>query len=98
VTRPAVFRPQAERELLAAERWYEARQTGLGQQFRSALDRVIIRISEQPLTFPLVGKEQRRALVPRFPYALYFALVDDQAVIVSVIHGHRDPAVWKLRR
>jgi len=96
--RPIVFRPQAERELLEAERWYEDRRPGLGRQFRSALDQILTRVGEQPLTFPLVHGEKRRALVPRFPYALYFAVVGDTVVVAGVVHGHRDPAVWQSRR
>jgi hypothetical protein len=52
MSRPVVFRPQAERELLEAERWYEDRRSGLGGQFRAALDQVLARVSEQPLAFP----------------------------------------------
>lgn len=98
MTRPVVFRPQAEHELLEAERWYEGRRPGLGSQFRAALDGTLARIGDQPLTFPVVHGEKRRALVPRFPYALYFALIDEQPVVVGVVHGHRDPTVWKSRR
>ncbi len=32
---PVVFRPQAERELLEAEQWYEDRSPGLGRKFRT---------------------------------------------------------------
>ena len=98
MTRPVVFRPQAEHELLEAERWYEWRRPGLGRQFRSAIDDTMTRVGDQPFSFPLVHGEKRRALVPRFPYALYFAIAGDQVVIVGVVHGHRDPAVWQSRR
>jgi plasmid stabilization system protein ParE len=98
MTRRVVFRPQAEHELLEAERWYEGRRPGLGRQFCSALDQILTRVGDQPLSFPLVHGEKRRALVPRFPYALYFAEFGDEVVVVGVVHGHRDPAAWQSRR
>lgn len=98
MTRPVVFRPQAERELLDSERWYEDRRPGLGHEFRAALDEVLARVRVLPLSFPKVHGEKRRALVPRFPYVLYFALVRDQVVVVGVVHAHRDSAVWTSRR
>jgi plasmid stabilization system protein ParE len=98
MSRPVVLRPQAEFELLQAERWYEERKPGLGGEFRTALDGILGRASALPLSFPKVHGEKRRALVPRFPYALYFALIDEQVVVVGVVHGHRDPGVWKSRR
>ena len=98
MNRPVVFRPQAERELLDAERWYEDRRPGLGREFRGALDEILGRVSALPLSFPKVHGDKRRALVPRFPYGLYFALVRDQVVVLGLVHGHRDPAVWTSRR
>jgi hypothetical protein len=74
MNRPVVFRPQAERELLDAERWYEDRKPGLGIEFRAALDEVLARVRALPLNFPKAHGDKRRALVPRFPYGLYFAL------------------------
>jgi plasmid stabilization system protein ParE len=98
MSRPVVFRPQAEQELLDAERWYEQRRPGLGREFRAALDEVLARVRVLPLSFPKVHGEKRRALVPRFPYGLYFALVRDEVVVVGVVHGHRDSGVWISRR
>ncbi|MEO7191918.1 MAG: type II toxin-antitoxin system RelE/ParE family toxin [Vicinamibacterales bacterium] len=98
MNRPVVFRPQAERELLDAERWYEDRKPGLGRDFRRALDEVLARVAVLPLSFPKVHGDKHRALVPRFPYGLYFALVRDQVVVVGVAHGHRDPTVWTSKR
>ena len=98
MTLPVVFRPQAERELLDAEQWYEDRNPGLGLQFRAAVDQTVASVSTRPLSFPIVETDKRRALVSRFPYGLYFALADDCVVVVGVLHAHRDPAVWKSRR
>lgn len=51
MNRPIVFRPQAEQELLDAERWYEDRKPGLGREFRAALDEILARVSAFPLAF-----------------------------------------------
>ena len=40
----------------------------------------------------------RMAKVGRFPYGLYFVDEFDKIVLFGVIHLHRDPEVWKLRR
>jgi hypothetical protein len=47
--------------------WYEERLPGLGQDFASALDRLINRIGANPLQFPVVRRNVRRAILPRFP-------------------------------
>jgi plasmid stabilization system protein ParE len=36
-------------------------------------------------------------LLKRFPYGLYYSIEDGAVVIVAVVHGRRDPAVWQNR-
>jgi plasmid stabilization system protein ParE len=40
----------------------------------------------------------RRALVRRFPYAIYFRAAPDEIVVLAVIHGRRHPRHWQSRR
>ena len=91
-----VFRPQAEDEVLEVRQWYESRRHGLGQDFGQALDVVVTRIAERPLAFPRVHNETRRAVLSRFPYAVYFR-VAEEAVVVLAIHGRQHPSRWRRR-
>ena len=96
MTRAPVFRPQAEAEALEARSWYEARRTGLGEEFGAEIDAAVARLVESPLAFPRVRGETRRAVVSRFPYALYFQMTDDTIVVLAV-HGRQDPSRWQKR-
>ena len=91
-----VFRPQAEDELLEVRQWYEARRAGLGREFGEAVDSLINRIAANPLAFPRVHNDTRRAVLPRFPYAVYFRVAEGAAVVLAV-HGRQHPARWKRR-
>jgi plasmid stabilization system protein ParE len=93
-----VFRPQAQVELLEARDWYEARQEGLGVDFSAAVDATISNIRERPLAYPRVHNEIRRAVLQRFPYAVFFQLLEDDIVILAMIHGRRHPRTWQSRR
>ena len=93
-----VFRPQAESELLDARGWYEAQRPGLGGTFAAAVDRVLAGIVHNPLAYPRVHGETRRALIQRFPYAVYFQVIADELVVLAVMHGRRLPRRWQLRR
>jgi plasmid stabilization system protein ParE len=92
----AVFRPQAEKELLEVRQWYEARAEGLGAEFGAAVDEMIARVLRHPLGYPRVHGEIRRAVLQRFPYAIYFRLLDDEIVVLAV-HGRQHPARWQTR-
>ncbi len=53
LTRPVIFRPAAEQEMLEAERWFEGHQAALGRRFRSSVDQTIERMREFPLSSPI---------------------------------------------
>jgi hypothetical protein len=72
VTRKPFFRPQANQEVQSARQWYEEQQPGLGIEFANAIDETIERVLSNPLAFPAVHGETRRAVVRRFPYGIYF--------------------------
>ena len=93
-----VLRPQAEAELLDARDWYEEQRPGLGGVFATEVDMVLARVVQAPLAYPRVQGETRRALVRRFPYAIYFHAVADEIVVLGVIHGRRHPRRWQSRR
>lgn len=97
VARRVVFRPQAEGEVLEVRQWYESRRVGLGREFGEAVDALVARMVANPLAFPRVHGETRRAVLSRFPYAIYFRASDDEIVALAV-HGKQDPSGWQRRR
>lgn len=97
MTRHVGFRPQAEAEALEVRRWYEDRRQGLGREFGQAVDDIVARIGENPLAFPRAHGETRRATLRRFPYAIYFRILDDDIVVLAV-HGRQHPPRWQSRR
>jgi plasmid stabilization system protein ParE len=98
VKRTVIFRPAAEQELREAFDWYEQRRVGLGGQFEEEVDRTVARVQDNPLAFPRVHGPLHRALMRRFPYALFYLIVPNKIIIVSVFHGRRDPKIWQSRR
>jgi plasmid stabilization system protein ParE len=92
-----LVRPEAHADIEEAALWYEDQRPGLGELFTSELFELIDRIAESPLQFPVVGLSVRRGLLQRFPYAVFFLLVEGSAVVLAVLHQRRDPAVWKRR-
>jgi plasmid stabilization system protein ParE len=96
VSRRVSFRPEAEAEALDTRAWYEGRRPGLGAEFRAALDETVERLAENPMQFPLVRGETRRAILNRFPHAVYFRL-DGNDIVVLAVHGRQHPRRWQSR-
>ena len=97
MTRRWIIRPLAQADIGAAATWYEQQQSGLGSRFLDVLDHLFKRIRDTPLQFPAITARVRRALLPTFPYAVYFLETEQAVVIVAVLHLRRDPRIWQGR-
>jgi plasmid stabilization system protein ParE len=98
VTPRIVFRPEAESDTLDARAWYEERRRGLGEEFGIAVNQTVANILEHPFAYPRVRGETRRAIMRRFPYAIYFRALPEEIVVLAVTHGRRDARRWQVRR
>ncbi len=92
-----VFTQAARLELIDAQDWYEDEAPGLGRRFREAIDALAERMTAKPWQFPAVFKNVRRALLRRFPYALFFVVDGDTLLVIACFHASRDPAQWQKR-
>ena len=93
-----ISEPSVDLDVEAAFEWYEKEQAGLGVQFLDELGATYNRIADGPLKYQELRGDIRRALLKRFPYAVYFAVEGDLVVVVAVLHASRDPAEWQRRR
>ena len=92
-----IVRPAAAADIDDAFLWYEAQRPGLGGEFLAAADTLISAIAQHPLRYPVARRNTRRALMRRFPYAMYFRVYDEVIVVVACMHGRRNPRRWQVR-
>lgn len=91
--------PEAIDELVEAAAWYRARRPGLESEFLAEVDRVLPLIGGSPAAFPRLLDVPddlviRRALLPRFPYALIFMDLVEHVRVLAVAHAKRRPGYW----
>ncbi len=92
-----VFHPEAEAEMRASARWYEARSPGLGTLFLGEIESAVARIAANPEAWAAVKDKVRRHLVHRFPFGVLYRAEGERIFILSVMHLHREPEYWKHR-
>ncbi len=92
-----VVRPAAEADIVAAALWYKQRAPGLGADFLRAVDVALAEIARMPERFPAVHLHCRRALLRRFPYAVYFVPTAEVVNVIACMHASRDPRRWQER-
>jgi plasmid stabilization system protein ParE len=96
--KPPVFRPAAAADVEEAHLWYERQRSGLGDELLRTLQLSVDEVAANPEAFPIVHRDTRRALVRRFPYALFYRVVGDQIVVIACFHAKRNPRSWQARR
>jgi len=92
-----IVRPEAETDIAEGYVWYESHQVGLGERFVAEMSRCIAGIEREPLRFACVRDDARRALLRRFPYAVFFVVGQEQISVIAALHMARDPAIWQKR-
>ena len=88
---------EARRDLAETRAWYERRASGLGDDFLVVVDATLEAIRRSPEAHRAVIGSYRRALLKRFPYAVYYEFVEDEVVVYAVVHGSQDPGKWRER-
>ncbi|MBV8053834.1 MAG: type II toxin-antitoxin system RelE/ParE family toxin [Deltaproteobacteria bacterium] len=94
---PIVWLPEADADAKEARAWYDDVRPALGEQFALAVDAAVEAISENPLRFPIIFRNWRRAGVRRFPYGIIFELQEHRIVVIACFHGKRNPTRWQSR-
>lgn len=93
---PVVLTAEAEADFDTAADWDE-QQAGLGAEFTDRVRKVLTQIGQTPELHGVIHQDIRRARVQRFPYLVFYRVRPDRVEVIAVLHGRRDPSVWKNR-
>lgn len=92
------FSSRALREIGEAQEWYELQNPGLGEEFLAAMELQLRRLEQAPLLYAEAIPNVRRALLPRFPYGLFYAVRGNLVHVLAVLHDARNPSRWPKTR
>jgi toxin ParE1/3/4 len=89
----------AVQELDKARRRYARQYPRRGQRFADAVDWAVQQIVSAPDRWPVYQGAFRWLRAGRFPYILYYRILDpDTVLIYAVAHTSRRPGYWLRRR
>ena len=84
-----ILSPDAKEGVRSTLLWYLQHDIDLPFRFAVELKSTLNRIQGNPYQFPRVGYQLRRARMKRFPYLVYFTLIERTAYIIAVSHQRR---------
>ena len=88
---------QAEDDLIEGFRFYEAQQPGLGSYFLVNLYGDIESLRLHGGVHRKAYKDYHRLLSRRFPFAVYYSVLEDVVFVHAILDCRRDPA-WIRKR
>src|SRR5687768_5070406 len=93
-----LFHRLAGEEFDRARRWYAAERAGLDDEFAAEIDHAVERIAANPLSGSVFRRRFRWIRLRRFPYLLYYVILQpDQVLVLAVAHSRRRPGYWISR-
>jgi toxin ParE1/3/4 len=92
------FSARALHEIGEAREWYELQSPGLGEEFIAAMELQLKRLEQAPLLYAEIIPKVRRALLPRFPFGLFYAVRGNLIHVLAVLHDARHPGRWPKAR
>ncbi len=94
-----IVRPLAVEDVVEAAAWYEKQAEGLGEELIDEVVHAIHRAASNPELFRVVRRngEIRRVLAERFPYRIFFSILEKTLYVHAVLHGAQHDSRWKQR-
>ena len=84
----------AERDFVAARRWYDHQSAELGDDFIDDVVAAIERACQNPEAYVEIEEGIRAVSCRRFPYRVFYAIAGDRIKVLAVYHTARDPDRW----
>lgn len=91
------IRKEAEDDMAEAYEYYESCRENLGSDFLLCIEESFARIAKNPNQYKPIYKDVHRALVRRFPYGVYYVVIEKQISIIGVVHARKNPKHWQER-
>lgn len=90
----------AKADLVEASQWYSSQQEGLEIRFAYAVEIALRRIEQTPFAFAPIHGRVRHLRIKSFAYAIFFEVIENNVLVVAVIHVRRGPeqVARQLRR
>ena len=54
-------------------------------------------VKQNPESFPVVRKNVRKYVVKKFPFVIYYQIVDTVIQVIAIFHTSRNPEIWNER-
>ena len=91
------IRLEAELDIVEAYGYYENCRVGIGMDFVLCVEEALERITRNPMHYEEVHKGVRRAITRRYPYGIFYVVVESNIMVIAVMNNARATSRWQGR-
>ncbi len=87
----------AQLDLCEAYDYYELQRSGLGDDLILCYEEALEVIKRNPF-FEIRIDNVRAYNIRRFPYQLFYEILNNRIIVTAFLFGGRDPKIWQTRK
>lgn len=87
----------ARAEYIESYVWYHERGAHIAEAFEREVEHALDTLQKFPERWSVYVGRWRRILLRRFPFGIVYGIIDNQIVVVAIMHTRRKPGYWKNR-
>lgn len=88
---------EAENDLDNSYEYYFDDSPQVADTFFRRINTSLETIRKTPLSFPEIYKSLRKFTVKKFPFVIYYQVVDYTIRVIAIFHTSRNPKIWTER-
>jgi toxin ParE1/3/4 len=92
------YHPLFHSDVIDGADWYDARHPSLGTDFVTRVRSAVNLLIEDPERRTASDYGVRYWPVERFPYVIFYDLLNTEVILLGVMHTSQDSTKWLLRR
>lgn len=87
----------AEIDFDKSYKYYSADSLEIADTFFKQINFSLENIQQTPYSFSKIHKNIRKYIVKKFPFVIYFQVIDTLIKVIAIFHTSRNPEIWNDR-
>jgi plasmid stabilization system protein ParE len=88
---------EAEADFDNSYEYYANQSIKLADSFYHYINDCLLQIGRNPIAYQTIFKEIRKFVVKKFPFVVYYQIIEMKVRVIAIFHNSRNPIIWQER-
>ena len=91
------FSDEAEIDFDKSYAYYYEENPNVADIFFKTISLSLENVKQNPFSFPEIHKNVRKYAIKKFPFVIYYQVIESVIRIIAIFHTSRNPEIWNDR-